>query len=140
VTALIPVSAANAALVARAAAWRVEPALTASTDDGRTWARTRNRASEESVRSQTILPPDRSLGGPQTARGARAYDQAARWPSSAFFAQHLSQETLPDDAPTLGHAAGAAKYPSLDFDTDIFLPGESLAVAGAPVRRVDITV
>jgi hypothetical protein len=130
VTALIPVSAANAALVARAAAWRVEPALTASTDDGRTWARTRNRASEESVRSQTILPPDRSLGGPQTAR----------WPSSAFFAQHLSQETLPDDAPTLGHAAGAAKYPSLDFDTDIFLPGESLAVAGAPVRRVDITV
>jgi hypothetical protein len=144
VSSLTPTTALKTAPLVRAAIGQVEasPAsISSRSEDRGHWAHTRRGAARpELPPQQTILPPDRSAGGERGQRQARPQDERAFWPTSAFFAQHLSQETLPDDTPTVGHAAGAAKYPSLGFETEIFLPGEAISASTGPARRLDITV
>lgn len=140
-TSLLPILATQTAPLARAAALRVEASVTTLSEDSSKWARARGgREENDRPGVQTILPPDRSTGGLRGTRTTGSNEDATWWPSSAFFTQHLSQEALPDDAPMLDHAGGASKYPSLGFDTDIFLPGETIRASAAATRRLDITV
>lgn len=141
---LTPTTAVQTAPLVRAVVGQVEasPAsISSRSEDRGQWAHTRHGAVQpELPPRQTILPPDHSAGGERGQRQARPQDDRAFWPTSAFFAQHLSQEALPDDTPTVGHAAGAAKYPSLGFESEIFLPGQAISASGGAVRRLDITV
>jgi hypothetical protein len=140
---LLPSPAIQSAIapVALAAVARVEPYVATPSEDGRGWPRARGGTTgTDRTRAQTILPPHRGEGSARGQRHARAQDNPAYWPTAAFFAQHLSQEALPDDAPSIGHAAGAAKYPSLAFEFDIILPGGAMATPEARASRVDITV
>lgn len=142
-SALIPSSVTQTihAPVASATAWRIESTTAAPFSEDRDGPRTRGRANGfEQARAQTILPPDHGESGPRGARRPRAEDNPAYWPTAAFFAQHLSQEALPDDGPPIGPASGAAHYPSLAFDSDIILPGETLSAAVGTPGGIDIIV
>lgn len=141
---LTPTTALQTAPLVRAVVGQVEasPAsISSRSEDRGHWAHTRRGAAQpELPPQQTILPSDRGAGSARGQRQTRPQDDRAFWPTSAFFAQHLSQEALPDDTPTIGHAAGAAKYPSLGFQTEIFLPGQASSASTGAVRRLDITV
>ena len=135
---LNPITALQTAPLVRAATLHVEAPRS---EDRGPWAYTqRGAARHELPPHQTILPPEQGGQSGRDYRQARPqYDRDFR-PSSAFFAQYLSQEALPDDTPPVGAAAGAAKYPSLGFDSEIFLPGEAIPTSSGPTRRLDITV
>lgn len=140
---LIPISGYHVAPHARAAVAHIEPAVSSPSDDDRGWARAQTRSDTESgerSRVETVLPPDRTVDGARGTHSARYRHGHGGWPSAAFFAQHLSQEALPEEAAIRDTAATVAKYPSLDFDSEILLPGEVAAYHGAGPLRVDITV
>ena len=62
-----------------------------------------------------------------------------RGPSLGFVAQMLAQDAQADRGRQVTPAEGAATYPSLVSDLDIFLPGEEIVLADVS-RRLDIRV
>ena len=90
--------------------------------------------------TQAVLPAGRNDSASRDSGRALPHEIPSYWPTAAYFVQHLSQEAIPDDSPTIGHRAGTAKYPSLALDSDIFLPGEAIASRSHADRRVDIIV
>jgi len=71
------------------------------------------------------------------ARTAGAF--ARRGPSPLFMAQYLGQETASGPGDQMTQAEAVARYPSLELDQDILLPGED-AVFAADIPRVDVYV
>ena len=55
-----------------------------------------------------------------------------RGPSLGFVAQMLAQDAQADRGRQVTPAEGAATYPSLVSDLDIFLPGEEIVLADVP--------
>jgi len=150
VSSLIALSVNPATLPALAAMRPVEAAVPARFEGERNRADTQRGAADRDngpVRGFAAPNPagagtgGRSDFGPQSDRrhfGAR--DDRQGWPTSAFYAQHLSQEAFPDDAPSIGPAAAAAKYPSIGYAVDIFLPGETIVARTGATRHIDISV
>ena len=147
---LVPLHVNPAALPALAVLMPVEAAISARFEGERNRAGApRGAAERDGGQVRNAMPPHQAVG---EARGygdvrpqphklqAGGRDDRDGWPSAAFYAQHLSQEAFPDDAPTLGHAAAAAKYPSLGYDIEIFLPGQPILAPAGNMPRIDITV
>lgn len=144
---LVPGSglANSIASVAQTTIRRIEPAVASLSDDGRngTTARDGVGAGERRFKettTRTVLPPPHGENSWRGPRRTRAQDIPSYWPTAAYFAQHLSQEALPDERPAVDHGTGASRYPSLTFDSDIILPGETLPSTSALRQRVDIVV
>ena len=64
---------------------------------------------------------------------------ARRGPSPLFLAQYFAQETANAEGDAVIQSQAATRYPSLDFDQDILLPGSADTVA-TDGPRVDILV
>jgi len=86
--------------------------------------------------------PARAVGQLENAHEGRVRTSSfhvRRGPSLGFVAQMLAQDEHADIHRQVTPAEGAATYPSLVSDIDIFLPGEDIVLADAS-RRLDIHV
>lgn len=101
-----------------------------------------NRLRRDLSRSEISEPVDRRpenaavphpLGGP-------AADTVEYGAGSLFFAQQFAQEDVPENGAGVIHERGVAAYPSLDFDGDIFLPGQAVPLGWTGGPRLDILV
>lgn len=145
---LVALSSNPATLPALAAIQPVEAAMSARFEAERNRADTqRGAADRDSSPVRGLAVADRAGAGgrsdfrPQSdRRHFDARDERQGWPTSAYYAQHLSQEAFPDNSPSLDPAAAAAKYPSLGYNIDIFLPGETIVARTGNTRHIDITV
>ncbi len=149
-TSLVALSTNPATLPALAAVRPVDAAISARFEGERNRADTqRGAADRDSGPVRGLAAADRagaSIGSRSDFRPRPdrrhfdAYDERQAWPTSAYCAQHLSQEAFPDDSPSLDPAAAAAKYPSIGYDINIFPPGETIVARTGATRRIDITV
>ena len=146
----VTLSVNPATLPALAVLRPIDPAISARFEGerNRTDAQ-RDAADREGGRIRNAALPQRAIGEARDPGAARprperqqfsGRDERHGWPASAFYAQHLAQEASPDDTPALDHAAAAAKYPSLGYDIDIFLPGQPITAPTGSEHRVDIII
>jgi hypothetical protein len=120
-------------VAADAAARHVAPVATAPGSD---------RNDRQSLSRPELAHVVRGPAGTETHRDLRSGSAPVllrRGTNAFFITQWIAQEGQSDAQPRTPHAHGAARYPSMSFDDDILLPGETF-VHAEDRPRLDITV